>query len=196
MLHCTIPWLAPQQFMRQCSMRGCVWLLQDKLDLRSDSPPLCFNSSNKDRKMTTRTAKTKRIEVNGLASGIQAQAKAAYAKGADIAGELSTITKGNFEACVTSGKILGIGLKELSEVSLGEGRQAINHLTADLKGISTVKSPAAVLQLPFKITQRNLDAAFALSARNIEGLGKLAHQVATPIATQFKANVAKLRKAD
>lgn len=144
--------------------------------------------------MATRS-KAKQNTFSTLATDLQDKAKAAYAKGSTVAGEIGNMTKGNVEAVVQSGKILGAGLKELGESSLAEGKQAIDTWAADLKAFAAVKSPAEFLQLQFKLAQRNVDTAFALGTRNVDAIGKLATDVAAPISTQVKANVARLRAA-
>jgi hypothetical protein len=139
--------------------------------------------------------KTKKIKIDGIVADVTGKAKAAYAKGTAVADEIGTMTMGNIDAVVSSGKILGAGLKEMGEGSLAEGRQAIDILAADFKALAAVRSPAEFLQLQFKLAQRNVDAAFALGTRNAGALGKLAGEVAAPLSTQVKANVAKLRQA-
>ena len=149
--------------------------------------------------MTTRTAKAKQATVKSIAADVQDKAataaKTAYAKGSALAGELGTITKGNVEAVVASGKILGAGLKELGEGSVVESRAAAGTLVADLKAFAAVKSPADFFGLQVKLAKRNIDAALALGNKNGKAFGKLAGDVAAPISNQVKANVAKLRKA-
>lgn len=145
--------------------------------------------------MTTRTAKTTKTTVKSIAADVQSKAKTAYAKGSVVAGELGTITKGNVEAVVASGKILGQGFKELGQESIAEGKQAVDTLVADIKAFAAVRSPVELFNLQLKLAKRNIDSALALSSKNGKALGKLANAAAAPISSQVKANVAKLRKA-
>jgi hypothetical protein len=105
------------------------------------------------------------------------------------------MTKGNVEAVVASGKILGSGLKVLGEGSVAEGKQAVDTFVADLKAFAAVKSPTEFFDLQFKVVQRNIDNALALGSKNGKAIGRLASDVAAPLSSQVKANVAKLRKA-
>lgn len=143
--------------------------------------------------MTTRTAKAKKATIQSLKADVQDKAKAAYAKGAAVAGELGTMTKGNVAAAVVSGKILGAGLKALGEDSVADGKQAVDTFVADLKAFAAVKSPKEFFDLQFKVAKRNIDTAVALGGKNGKAFGKLASDVAAPLAGQAKANVAKLR---
>jgi hypothetical protein len=155
---------------------------------------------------TTRTAKAKKITVKSISAEVQSKAKAlsadvqgkaklAYAKGSVVAGELGTITKGNVEAVVASGKIIGTGLKGLGQESITEGKQAVDTIVADFKALTAVKSPKDFFDFQFKLVKRNIDTAIALSGKNSKALGKLASDAAAPLSSQVKANVAKLRKA-
>ena len=143
--------------------------------------------------MTTRTAKAKTATVQSIKADVQDKAKAAYAKGAAVAGELGTMTKGNVAALVVSGKILGAGLKAMGEDSVADGKQAVDTFMADLKAFSSVKSPTEFFDLQFKVAKRNIDTAVALGGKNGKAFSKLASDVAAPLTGQAKANVAKLR---
>ena len=145
--------------------------------------------------MTTRTAKAKKVTVQSLTADVQGKAKAAYAKGSAVAGEIGTMTKGNVDAVVASGKILGAGLKELGEESVAEGKTAASTFMEDFKALAAVKSPKAFFDLQFKLAKRNVETTLALTSKNGKALGKLATEAAAPISIQVKANVAKLRAA-
>jgi hypothetical protein len=149
--------------------------------------------------MTTQTTKTKKPTVQSFADEVQGKAKAAaqtaYAKGSAVAGEIGTITKGNVEAVLASGQILGAGLKELGEGSIAEGKHAVDTFVADLKAFAAVKTPAEFFGLQLKVAKRNVDTALALGSKNGKALGKIASDAAAPISTQVKTNVAKLRQA-
>lgn len=149
--------------------------------------------------MTTQTTKTKKPTVQSVADEVQGKAKAAvqiaYAKGSAVAGELGTIAKGNVEAVLASGQILGVGLKELGEGSIADGKQAVDTFVADLKAFAAVKSPAEFFDLQLKVAKRNVDTALALGGKNGKALGKIASDAAAPLSDQVKANVAKLRQA-
>jgi hypothetical protein len=142
--------------------------------------------------MTSRTAETKKT-IQSITAEVQDKAKSAYARGSAVAGELGAIAKGNADAVVASGKLLGAGLKELGESSAANGRIVARTLLGDVKALGTVRSPADLIDLQVKLVQRNIDAALALSGKNSKALGKLASDVAAPLSSQVKANVTKLR---
>ena len=52
--------------------------------------------------------------LDNAVSTVKTQAKAAYAKGSAVAGEVGELSKGNIEAVVESGKILANGVKAIS----------------------------------------------------------------------------------
>jgi hypothetical protein len=153
---------------------------------------------------TTRTAKPKKITVKSVTAGVQSKAKAlsadvqgkaklAYAKGSEVAGEITAMTKGNVEAVVASGKILGAGLKELGQESITEGKKAADTAVADFKALTAIKTPKDFFDFQFKLAKRNIDTAIALSSKNGKALSQLASAAAAPLSSQVKANVAKLR---
>lgn len=143
----------------------------------------------------TRTAKTKQELVKSFTADLQAKAKTTYAKGAAVAGEIGTISKGNVQAVVASGKILGAGLKDLGEGTVAEGKQTFGTFIADLKALSAAKSPTEFFKLQLQVAKRNADVALALGSRNGKALGKLAAAAAAPISGQLKANLGKVRAA-
>ena len=140
-------------------------------------------------------SKTRKIKIDSIVADVKDKAQAAYAKGSAVAGEFGSMTKGNVEAVVASGKILGAGLKDLGQDSIAEGKQAVDTFVADLRAFAAVKSPSEFLELQFKLAQRNIDSALALGTKNGKAIGKLASDVAAPITDQVKANVAKIRQA-
>ena len=142
---------------------------------------------------TTRTAKPKKITVESVAADVQSKARLAYAKGSEVAGEITAMTKSNVEAVVASGKILGAGLRELGQESIAEGKQAASIFAADFKTLAALKTPQDFFDFQFKLAKRNIDTAIALSNKNGKALGKLASDAAAPLSIQVKANLARLR---
>jgi phasin family protein len=138
---------------------------------------------------------TKKIDVKTIAEDVKGKAQAAYAKGTAVAGEFGTMTKGNVDAVVASGKILGAGIKELGDVQVAQGKSAFETFVADIKALTAVTSPTEFFDLQSKIAKRNFDNAIALTSQNSKAVVKLATEVAAPLSTQVKVNVAKLRVA-
>jgi hypothetical protein len=139
--------------------------------------------------------KGRKIDIESLAGEVEGQAKAACARGFAVIDEIGDMTRGNVGAVVDSGRILGAGLKEIGEGSLGRSRQAVDTFVADLKALAAIKSPADLFQFQLGLTRRNVDAAFALATSNGKALARLAGEAAAPISGQARANLARLRKA-
>ena len=75
--------------------------------------------------MPTKTTKPKKTKFADVKAKATAKAKAAYDKGTAAFGEAKTFTKGNVDAMVESGKILGTGLKAIGEGYVAEGKTAV-----------------------------------------------------------------------
>jgi phasin family protein len=129
------------------------------------------------------------------ASEFQSKAKAAFDKGAELAAEASEFAKGNAEAAVESGKIYAAGVQELSKGYVEEARSAYETLTADLKELAAVKSPAELFQLQGKIARRNFDAAVAFGSKNADAVLKLVNETFAPVSNRVSLAAEKISKA-
>lgn len=141
------------------------------------------------------TAKKSTPEIGKLLQTAQTKAKEAYAKGAAAAGEVGAFSKGNVEAVVASGKILGAGVKSLGKDAVAESKGAIDTFTADLKAFAAVKSPTELFQLQGKLARRNFDNAVSYGSKTSESLVKLANEVFAPISNRVSLAVDKISKA-
>ena len=149
----------------------------------------------KETIMTTKQTKDFTATVKTVAADVQAKAKLALAKGSEVLGEAGTFTKGNVEALVTSGKILGTGLQGLGKTYAAEGKSAYETVTADVKELAAVKSPVDFVRLQTSILRRNFDHAFDFGGKNSEAVLKLAGEAFAPIAARASLAVAKVKKA-
>ena len=104
-------------------------------------------------------------------------------------------TKGNVEALVASGKILGQGVKALGEEAIADTRAALEAASADVKAAVAVKSPAELVKLQGEVARRNLDTVVATTRKNSEALVKLANDVFAPLSARFTLAVEKVKKA-
>jgi phasin family protein len=129
------------------------------------------------------------------ASEFQSKAKAAFDKGAELAAEASEFAKGNAEAAVESGKIYAAGVQELSKGYVEEARSAYETLTADLKELAAVKSPAELFQLQGKIARRNFDAAVAFGSKNADAVLKVVNETFAPVSNRVSLAAEKISKA-
>ena len=148
----------------------------------------------KDVIMSSKTAEPTAAVKEALADA-QAKAKEMFTKSSALLNEAGEFTKGNAEALVASGKILANGLKDITTANVAEGKAAVETLTADVKSLTAVKSPADFVKLQGDIARRNLDQAIALGTKNTEALTKLATEMFAPISGRFKLAVEKVKKA-
>lgn len=150
---------------------------------------------SKETIMATKQTKDFTATVKTVTADVQAKAKLALAKGSVVLGEAGTFTKGNVEALVTSGKILGTGLQGLGKTYAAEGKSAYETVTADVKELAAVKSPVDFVRLQTSILRRNFDHAFDFGGKNNEAVLKLAGEAFAPIAARASLAVAKVKKA-
>lgn len=129
------------------------------------------------------------------AEDAQSRAKAAFEKGNEFAAEGAEFTKGNIEALVESGKILAAGLQDLGKDYVAEGKSAIETMTADVKELVAVKSPADFFKLQGEMLRRNFDAAVASGSKNSEKVVKLANEAFAPISNRVSLAVEKVKQA-
>lgn len=136
------------------------------------------------------TAKLKEV-----AADAQTRAKDAFEKGQTYAAEYGEFTKGNVEALVESGKILAAGLQDMGKDYVAEGKTVIETVTADVKELAAVKSPADFFKLQGEILRRNFDAAVASTSKHSEMALKLANDAFAPISTRVSLAVEKVKQA-
>lgn len=125
----------------------------------------------------------------------QGKVKDALGKGAAAFGEYGEFAKGNVEALVESGKILATGLQSMGSGLVAETKTAFETVSADVKDLTSVKSPTEFVKLQGDIIRRNLDSAVALTSKNSETMLKLAGDVFAPISGRVSLVVGKFRKA-
>ena len=125
----------------------------------------------------------------------QDRAKAAFEKTSAYASEYGEFTKGNLEAVVESGKILAAGLQDMGKTYVAEGKSAVETVTADVKEIAAIKSPADFFKLQGEIMRRNFDAAVATTSKNSETMVKLMGDAFAPISTRVSLAVEKVKQA-
>ncbi|HEX5477297.1 MAG TPA: phasin family protein [Burkholderiales bacterium] len=128
-------------------------------------------------------------------SEMQSKAKTAYDKGAQVAAEATEFAKGNVEALVESGKIYAAGVQDLGRAYAEEAKTAYETLTADLKDLAAVKSPAELFQLQGKLARRNFDALVAYGSKNTDAAIKLASESFAPISGRLSLAAEKVAKA-
>jgi len=133
--------------------------------------------------------------VKETAADAQTRAKAAYDKLQAYAGQMTEFTKGNVEAIVASGKILGAGVQTLARGEVEAAKGAFETATADLKAMVAVKSPTELFKLQGEIARRNFDALVARTSKNAEVSMKLANDAFAPISGRMSLAAEKISKA-
>ena len=126
---------------------------------------------------------------------LQGKAKATYEKSTAALGEANEFAKGNVEALVESGKILTSGVQDLGTELVSESRAAFETISADVKELASVKSPAEFLSLQSALARKSFDTAIAHMSKNTEAMIKLANEVITPISSRVTLAVEKVGKA-
>jgi phasin family protein len=145
----------------------------------------------KEKTMDTTQFTTKMKSAVGEA---QVKAKEAFDKGAATFGEYNEFTKGNLEAVVASGKILASGMQSLGSTAVADGKSAFETLTAEVKELAAVRSPADFFKLQGEFLRRNFDMAVANTSKNSEAVLKLASDVAAPISARVNLAVEKVKQ--
>jgi phasin family protein len=123
------------------------------------------------------------------------KAKAAIAKSQAALGDMSTFTKGNMEAVVESSKILATGLQEMGKSYAAETKSVVETMTAEIKDLASVKSPAEFFEKQTALLRKQFDAAMATSSKNSEAMLKLASEAFQPISNRVSLAVEKIKQA-
>lgn len=146
-------------------------------------------------KIMAKTTKDFTAAVSSAFSDLKEKAKSAYEKGTAAAGEATEFAKGNVEAVVESGKIFAEGAKVLGADMVAESKSAFETMTADVKEMAAIKSPADFFKFQSELMRRNFDAAVATGSKNTEALLKLTNDAFAPISTRVSLAVEKVSKA-
>jgi phasin family protein len=133
--------------------------------------------------------------VTDTVAEFQTRAKAAYDKGAELAGEATEFTKGNIEALVESSKILTENLQDFGKAYADEAKAAFETFTADLKELAAVKSPTELFQLQSRLARRNFDSMVAFGSKSSEAAVKLANETFAPLSSRVSLAAEKFSKA-
>ena len=154
-------------------------------------------STLKDTIMTKTKTATEDFtaKVKDVVADAQDRAKVAFEKTQAYAADYGDFTKGNVEALVESGKVLAAGLQDMGKDVVAEGKTALETMTADVKEMAAVKSPADFFKLQGEILRRNFDTAVSAGSKRSETMVKLATAAFAPIQTRVSLAVEKVKKA-
>lgn len=123
------------------------------------------------------------------------KAKAALEKSQAAFGDMGAFTKGNMEAVVESTKILATGLQEMSKSYVAETKTVVETMSAEIKDLASVKSPAEFFEKQNAMLRKQFDAAVAASSKNSEAMLKLASEAFQPISNRVSLAVEKIKQA-
>jgi hypothetical protein len=160
------------------------------LDTAPPQPPV---DALKDKIMATLNTDFTQ-PINEAMGDLQTRARAAYEKSTEVATEVTEFTKGNVEAIVESSKILASGAQSLGKTYAEEAKSAYETITADVKELAAVRTPAELFQLQGKIMRRNFDAFVSTTSRNSEAVLKLANDTIAPFAGRVTVAAEKFSK--
>ena len=152
-------------------------------------------------KDTTIMAKTQQAaedftaKVKDAVADLQDRAKTAMDKSTAVFADAGEFTKGNVEALVESGKVLAAGLQDLGKVYVEDAKTGFETMTADVKELATVKSPADFFKLQGEILRRNFDTAMATGSKRSEALVKLANDAFAPVQNRVSIAIEKVKQA-
>lgn len=150
---------------------------------------------------TKRSAPASRKELfamttaNEFTEKFQTSFKDASEKAKAAFGDMGEFTKGNVEAMVQSSKILATGLQEMGKSYVSESKSAMETMTAEIKGLTSVKSPTEFFEKQSALLRKQFDAAVAASSKNSEAMLKLANEAFQPISTRVSLAVEKIKQA-
>lgn len=130
-----------------------------------------------------------------MAADVQARAKTAFAKSGELAAEVGEFNKGNLEAVVESGKIFIAGVQAIGSDQIATGKTVVETVTADVKKMTSVKSPTELMQLQGELARRNFDAAVSFGSKNTEAWVKLYNDAFAPISSRVSVAAEKFSKA-
>ncbi|OYW45086.1 MAG: hypothetical protein B7Z36_05395 [Novosphingobium sp. 12-63-9] len=123
------------------------------------------------------------------------KAKVALEKSQASFGEMGEFTKGNVEAVVESSKIFASGLQEMGKSYAEEGKSVMESMSADLKDLVAVKSPAEFFEKQTALLRKRFDSMVAVSSKNSEAALKLANEAFQPISNRVSLAVEKMKQA-
>ena len=76
-----------------------------------------------------------------------------------------------------------------------ETKSVFETLTAEMKSLAAVKSPAELLEKQSSLMRAHFDAAVAVSSKNSEAMLKLANEAFQPISNRVSLAVEKIKHA-
>jgi phasin family protein len=141
------------------------------------------------------TIETTAAKTETMFADMNSRAKTAMEKTQKIAEEMGDFHKGNFEAVVESAKIYAKGVEAMGQDAAEFGRRSFEQMTAALKSMAQVKTPAELMKLHADYVRSSFDAAVAEGSKTTEAVIKLAGDVAQPVSSRFAVVAEKVKAA-
>jgi len=148
-----------------------------------------------DTETVTATTDQATAQATQMFGDVNARAKGAMEKGAQMVEELSAFNKGNLEAMVESSKIAARGLESLGQDAAAYAKTAFEQQTAAWRTLSGVKSPTEFLKVQGDLVRQSFDQLVAQGSRQTETMLKLAGEVAQPLSNRFAVAAEKIKVA-
>lgn len=145
--------------------------------------------------MTDTSAFAGTEKAQAILGDFNARAKTAAEKGAKFVEEMTSLTKGNVEAIVASGKIAAKGVEEFGAEAAAYSKTSFEKTTGMFKSLSAVKSPADLMQIQSEYAKSSFDAMVAESSKLTESFVKLATEVMQPLSSRFAIAAEKVKSA-
>jgi phasin family protein len=171
--------------------------LAAKRAFKAAAAPRSTATQLKDKNMakTQTTAETLTDRVKDAYGDAQTRAKTVYDKSTAVFGEMNGLGKGNLEALVESGKILAAGLQDMGKDYVADAKSAFATMSADVKDVAGIRSPAELFKFQGEMLRRNFDAAVATGSKRSEAMVKLANEAFAPLSSRFSIAVDKVKRA-
>ena len=147
--------------------------------------------------MATTQTKTEDFtaKIQNAVKDAQGRAKAALDKSQASLADAGEFSKGNLEALVESGKILGSGLQTMTQAYVEQVKSAFASAQDDFKALTAVKSPSEFVELRRAQLRKQFDAAVAYNSKNAEAVLKLANDAFQPLSNRVSLAVEKIKQA-
>jgi len=123
------------------------------------------------------------------------QMRTALERSSRLNGELAQIAIDNIEALSRSATIAATGAETVLRESTEQGRRAVQSTLSAARKLGSARSPQDVMDLQAEFGRTGADAAVAEAARMTETLTNLTGEIIQPLASQYDANVERLKAA-
>ena len=158
-----------------------------------DAAPAAAAQKEAVMETATSTVETTATKAEAMFADMNSRTKVAIEKSQKLAEEMGEFHKGNLEAAVESAKIYAKGVEAMGQEAAEFGRRSFEQMTAALKSMAQVKTPAELMKLHADYVRQSFDAAVAEGSKTTEAVIKLAGDVAQPMSSRFALAAEKVK---